>query len=504
VEREYLYVYLACYLFCIFYVLSQKVILIINRNKEGNMIPNLKLVVVSVLLVPFVLASTTPAIAGGLEGSGDVAKQISALKDQINQLSSTVGDLKKDNLSSQARTKELESELATIKGLTPGSEIAASMETRVNSLEDKVGAIKISGAITGIVQSSVNHKINSSTQANNINFTPNRFGQTTNDQAIGAGSFDLYLEAKILDNTRIYANLEANSTNQVFGSLFAPNGNITVSTNTAATGTDVLNLLEVYAESEFYDGRLVTTVGKIDLTNYFDGNNVAWDEHRQFLAGAFLDNPTFTAVLPFNTIGARASYDIGWGLTAQIAAVSADNAGTKLFNDAFGILEIDYNTQIFGREGNYRVYGYVRQAADVSSASLIAAGESDAIGFGFSFDQTITDKFTVFSRFGFNSSKLAILGGVENSVTVGGEYVGLLPNRPNDVFGAAWGTIKPTDGPFVSPETPDNEVFMEFYYNYEVANNFHISPVLQFIKHPLGDDDENWSSIFGGRALLEF
>lgn len=495
------------------------------------MIPKLKYAVVALVLIPLSLCGVPLAFAGGLEeGAGeDLSNQIQALRDQINGLNSTVEELKDENASTRARSKELESELATIKGLQPGSEIATSMENRVASLEDKVGTIKVSGSLTAIVQSSVNRRNNPFTVPRPAGRDANAsINQQTNDQTIGAGSFDLYLESRVLENTRLYANLEANSPNQVFApTLSVPNGNGTFRTH-EANQLDLLNVLELYVESQWYDKKLTTTIGKIDLTNYFDGNKVAWDEHRQFLAGAFLDNATFTSALPFNTIGARASWDIGWGLTTQIAVVSDDNSGLKLFNQLFAIWELDYQTfALWNREGNYRVYGYVKDVNTVQNRVVNTGASIEALGIGFSFDQKLTDKLTAFSRFGWNDSELSQEFGtpvslgtnVERTASVGAQYEGLLPNRPQDIVGAAWAYIDP-----VSPELidssinggvsapaavfannrPEDEQIIEFYYRYEVAKNLHISPVLQFLKGANGDDDENWAAIFGGRAFLEF
>ncbi len=483
------------------------------------MIPKLKHLAVFFLVVSFGLSNLPAALAGGLESSSDVSRELESLKSQINSLSATVENLKDENMAVKARSKEMESELATMKGLQPGTEIAKSMETRINTLEDKVGTIKISGALTGIVQSSVNRKINNSVRGleprdDSAATIFNRAGQASEDRTIGAGSFDLYLEAKVLENTRVYTNLEANSANQVFPSYSLPNGNTTFSTHLNDENLDVLNVLELYVESQWYDKRLTTTIGKIDLTNYFDGNAVAWDEHRQFLAGAFLDNPSFASSVPFNTIGARGSLDIGWGLTFQAAVVSIDDSGDKLFNQMYGIGEIDYQTfWFFGKEGNYRAYGYVKDVNTFDARGLLTGGSQDALGYGISIDQKITDKATGFMRWGQNQQAIAVNSfdsnsvftpGLLSSITAGGQYEGLLPNRPNDVFGGAFGILNPANPAGTQPEQDFHEYIMEFYYNYEVKNNLHVSPVLQFMKHPNGDDDENWTVIFGGRAFLEF
>lgn len=49
-------------------------------------------------------------------------------------------------------------------------------------------------------------------------------------------------------------------------------------------------ILEVWYEHEFFDEKLVFTMGHVDLSNYFDSNEVANDEAAQFLAPGFVNS----------------------------------------------------------------------------------------------------------------------------------------------------------------------------------------------------------------------
>jgi len=428
--------------------------------------------------------------------------EIEILKENVQQLTVSVQELEQDTLAIKSKNLELSKDLRRIKGLPPSESDVAfkSLTARADRLNNMKGTIKISGSITAIVQASENHKITS--------------GQTTNDRTIGAGAFDLYLESQITENTLFFANLEANSINQVFTPILSfPNGNSTFSTHLGPQNIDVMNILEIYVESIWYENKLTTTIGKLDLTNYFDGSLIAWDEHTQFLSGIFLDNPVFSSVVPLNTIGARIHYEMGRGFVFQAALASDDNSGDKLFNQLFGIIELDYKTHFFfGKEGNYRAYGYVENIASVDQMNNATGGSTNALGGGISVDQGLTDKLTAFLRWGANESTLADSPSnsfvqqpaVNSSLSLGAQYKGLLPNRPDDVFGGAWGFINPSDPFGTIPRRPDNEYFMEFYYNYKLRDNVRISPVLQFAEHPNGDSGENWITIFGGRAFLEF
>jgi len=473
------------------------------------------------ILVPLLIGLTT--FASAAQENSSISDQVASLKEQVESLKISVQELKTQNEDAKSSFKSVEQKLIEVKGLAPDTEFTKSMVQRAKAFEEQREFIKVWGSLTAITQTSINRRIHTSTQGNILyvdgagNILANRFGQNSEDQTIGAGSFDLYLEAKVTGNTKVFTNLEANSPNQVFSpTLSLPNGNGTFSTHLNPQNLDVLNVLELYVESQWYDSRFTTTIGKIDLSNYFDGNTVAWDEHRQFLAGIFLDDPVFISVAPLNTIGARGSLNVGWGITFQAAVVSQDNSGQKLFNQMFAIGEIDYQTFFFfGKEGNYRAFGYVKDVDTIDQFGLATGRSTNGLGGGVSIDQKLTDKLTVFSRYGWNEDVLADgpsvaippFAAVESSISVGGQYKGLLPNRPDDMFGGAWGLINPSDPRTFNsglPERPDNEYFMEFYYNYQIHDNFHVSPLLQLIIHPNGDDDENWTTILGGRAFLEF
>lgn len=458
------------------------------------------------------------------EKQQNLLQEIKSIQENIQSLKSVVDKLKDENEALKSKTQIISADIAAIKGTLEETVTAKDFEKRVSRLGNKIGTIQISGSLLAIVQSSVNQRIHPGIQGNTVYVDGatgatirNNFGQINEDRTIGAGSFDLYLESYVLENTKVYANLEGNSANQVISPIISvPNSNATFSSHLSPQNIDVLNLLELYVESYWYDKRLTTTIGKIYISDYFDQNAIAHDEKNQFLGYAFYNSMTLASVEPYYTIGARASYDIGWGLTAQAALVSQDDSGEKLFNALFGIAELDYKTSLFfNKEGNYRMYAYVKDVDDIDTTAQhtgLTGKSSNALGAGISMDQKLTDKFTVFSRLGWNEAKLAIttstLDGVfpavSSSISFGGQYEGLLPNRPDDTLGGAWALTNPSDPFGTFPERPDNEYFMEFYYNYHVKDNFHLSPLIQFVKHPNGDDDENWITIFGGKAALQF
>ncbi len=468
----------------------------------------------------FILLSIVfPALPALCQTLSSHQSDLEALKNQVALLKNTVSELETENKEIKIQNEGIKDKILLMKGLDTGKNFDKSMLSRTLRTESLRPRINISGDLTAVVLGTINQKINTSRQGETIyvqngTTVKDNFGQKSEDRTVGAGSFDLYIEGRINNNMYVFTNLEANSDNEpVDPSLAQPNGNATFSTHLDDINVDVMNVLELYVENFWYGGKLITTIGKIDLTNYFDGNKVAWDEHTQFLSGVFLDDISFASVVPLNTPGARARLDLGKGFAAEIAGVKQQNSGNKLFNEWFGILELDYCTHFFrGLEGNYRIYGYVKDINQRNSFGVLTDETTNALGGGLSADQKLTEKLTVFGRCGYNDKDLAEgpsdsydpFSAIDTSYSFGGQYEGLLPNRPHDVFGGAFGVAKPSEPPGIFPERPFDEYFMEFYYSYKVSGVFHVSPVAQFMLHPNGDDDESWITLLGARAFLEF
>jgi hypothetical protein len=300
-------------------------------------------------------------------------------------------------------------------------------------------------------------------------------------------------------------------------------------TNTRGNNIDVVNLLEVYVESKWFDNRLTTQVGKLDLTNTFDHSRYASSDRNQFVAKGLAVNPALLSSMPLNTYGARAAWsenkkllwDFFDGYQFQVAAVKGVDSGRNLFNQLFGIGEFTLTTNaVFNRPLDIRTYVY----SDGANHSLNANTSSkNQWGFGFGVDyQLIPNKLGVFTRYGLNTNEVAslnvptVLGteamGIKWAMQAGAEWTGFFKNRPEDVWGIALSTanIYETEGQnfqsanstTVTGKPESNETFFETYYNYKLNNSIHISPFVQFVLNGAGDHQDNAAA--GIRSQITF
>ena len=87
-------------------------------------------------------------------------------------------------------------------------------------------------------------------------------------------------------------------------------------------GVDRVSVREAWLQSELFKQHVRLVAGKIDLTNYFDINNVANDETTQFITSVFVNNPVLET--PENGPGIASfmtheeAYSSGWVYKAPI------------------------------------------------------------------------------------------------------------------------------------------------------------------------------------------
>lgn len=304
--------------------------------------------------------------------------------------------------------------------------------------------ISLSGGLVGVVQGTV--------------------GNEPGDTADVVGRADLVFNFKVGDNTIAVVDLEATGGDGIDAEVASFSG----LNGVAGSIGDTTRFREAWVEHAALNDKLVLTAGKLDLSNYFDSNAVANDENGQFLSAAFVHS----AVLPFpsNGPGVRIEAKLAEPLTLGLGYGSGDADSADVFDHGFGIAEIAYQSKLGGLEGNYRLYG----ALDGSVAE-----DDTATSFGVSLDQQVTDKLTLFARYGKSEKDLYE---ASQAWSAGGQYVGLIPGRNDDVLGVAYGQIKAA-GEGVTAQ----ERLAELYYKYLVSDQIEIAPVVQYLVNPAGD-----------------
>ena len=172
----------------------------------------------------------------------------------------------------------------------------------------------------------------------------------------------------------------------------------------------------------------------------------------------------------------------------------------KFFEDVYAVAEVGVTPKIFGRQGNYRVWGFAdgagRETVDASGASR----RYTAMGAGISFDQEIADWLGAFVRLGYRDSGNTNYA-TQAAWTAGVQFMKFLPSRPNDAIGIGYGEIRPATRT-VSPQKDESRI--EAYYRWHFLDNFHLSPFVQFVDNRSGTQTDSDFWVFGARLNLSF
>lgn len=368
--------------------------------------------------------------------------------------------------------------------------------------------IKISGGITGIFQGSL---------GNQKEFGGNGVG--------GDFSADLSLDGSIGDkgSFRLRFDFEYGAGLTDFPPVFtSPDGNPTGPNNDVETfiPKDIVN--EAWYSHRLFKDYLEITLGKIDLTGYFDQNNYANKETIQYIAQAFNNN---------NAIdwgGSANFFGLGIVLTAHPTKASAvtlgwfqgDGSYKSLFDHPFLIGQLSFTTRWAGREGNYRFYGWgkltphCRSKSDptvflgcesVDSADQVRIGGSN-IGAGVSLDQKLSDSVGLWARLGFQDPDVSQF---DKAFSLGISVSGQIIGRCADVLGLGYGVGFPSSSYKNATGFSDAEHYIEIYYKFVVIGDgstigFHLSPDFQLVFNPGGNGSVHPVIVPGLRAQFHF
>lgn len=290
--------------------------------------------------------------------------------------------------------------------------------------------------------------------------------------------------------------------------------------NADAIGNEAAIVKELYYICQPFGEKSELMIGKIDFTGYFDAAKYANDEVTQFLNAAFVDNPAIP--FPQYSLGVVLRLPLSESLYIMggIADAQADSRETG-FRTAFHkedyffyILEsgltVKFDSDNGPLEGTYRagLWNDPQPKANTDSAD---AGKSyrDDTGFYLSFDQMLAKEnkesedeqgLGAFFRYGYGPSRT---NDITNFWSVGFQYQGLFEGRDKDVLGAAFGQGFFSDSA-KSSYTADYESAMELYYSAQIAPWFVVSPSIQYITNPGGNDNVSDTVIIGGRVMIIF
>ncbi|MCM8765839.1 MAG: carbohydrate porin [Candidatus Omnitrophica bacterium] len=279
--------------------------------------------------------------------------------------------------------------------------------------------------------------------------------------------------------------------------------------NYDANTDESLRISEVYYEQNLFDKRMVLTFGKLDPTVYLDTNSCANDETSQFLGRIFRNSPTIE--FPDNSFGFRLNIAPVEFFDIEFEVLDADAD----FEDAFDFLflgtQLKFKPKLFGKEGNYRILGWLNDQNHTKWEDY-SKDKEENYGFGISFDQELTDNLACFLRYGWQNPEVYLTDSsfsLEQAWSIGLQIKGSLWRRENDILGLAIGQAIPSKDYKKADPTreAEKESHFEAYYNIQINEHLHISPDIQVIWNPYGDDvseRKDTITVFGSRIQVDF
>jgi len=327
-----------------------------------------------------------------------------------------------------------------------------------------------------------------------------------------------------MKNSRLFVHTEgfwsksAGIDSPSVGSFFGGNGD--------AVPRDSVVVTELWFEQAMFDGKFLLRVGKMDLTGgfecsdwpvAFDTGVFANDETSQFLNSALVNNPTIP--FPIYALGFAGYYNPveWWYFSAGVVDAQND------------LRETGFRTTFYGEDYFFYIFETgVTPMLDSSNGSLQGAyrigiwndpqpkAHSDAVktyrddvGLYLSCDQMLFKENSDYSdnqglgafvRYGYADSDK---NDMTNFWSFGVQYHGLIDGRDDDVLGAGFAQGFFSDKASIT-YMEDYESAFELYYNAKFTPWLNISPSVQYITNPGGNDLSGDSVIFGVRAQMLF
>ena len=298
-----------------------------------------------------------------------------------------------------------------------------------------------------------------------------------------------------------------------------------------AAGTKEIELDKYWYRQRLFDDKLEFRLGKlVAVGDLFDSNDFAGNYVTQFTNKALYVNSTIPTT---KGLGAFVkAWPVDW-LYVEGAALDpdADNdynrRGTSGFETAFhgqdrfqafwelGLVP-KFKTAKGDLIGHYRFGGtYEPRPKQIFrndwGGARAKMWRGDDVGYYFNFDQLVwkersdpKDKqgLGVFGRYGYAEPDV---NKIEHFWSIGASYQGLVPTRDADVLGFGMAqSIMSHQYRVESAPTADYETVYELYYAIQVTPWCAITPDVQWIAQPGGNDDARDALVGGMRVKISF
>lgn len=232
-----------------------------------------------------------------------------------------------------------------------------------------------------------------------------------------------------------------------------------LNSQTARLSNNRLNLREAWVRKEIANQRLAVSVGRLDLTNYFDQSTIAADEDRQFISDALVVDPVLG--LTNNGLGIVGIYDPRGVFNVKVGIQQSNPDATSLSTALYSLAEVEYHgTPFRWPEGHYRLW--------VRSDNTTGTHET---GSGISFDQKLSQAVSLFGRYG--KGFVGSVGADMRFRSLGVGFQAPLTFNPLDMWGVGLAQTNVENGP--------EEKLAEGFYNFRLTEHLSLSALLQYV-----------------------
>jgi high affinity Mn2+ porin len=280
-------------------------------------------------------------------------------------------------------------------------------------------------------------------------------------------------------------------------------------------------------------------IGKMNLGDFFDGNNFSHDPRTQFMNWALMDNAAWD--YPANTRGyvlgsvaelGQPNWTLRFAFTMVVTQANASIWDAKIGKANTQTLEFEKRYTIDGQKGTIRILGFLNNGKFGNYRLAIAQNPSapnvdstqaygrHKYGFGINADQYLTKDFGVFAKASYNDghTETWFFTEIDRSLTFGAVLKGTSWKRGDDELGLGFianglsadhrDYLAAGGYGFLIGDGKLNyapELIAELYYKINAfQKKFWLTPDYQFILHPAYNADRGPVNVFGIRAHVEF